>query len=255
MEKKNIFIIIAIILVVAVIVFYIIFSKNMNSTSNNIPLNQSQNSSSTIPRLSGGELNDISQEVIAPQYITDQIKSNIESAKNMESKISEFTVKNSSGENLSFRSFLQSSGLKMDESVLRLSDQTEYSVSNCSTDSFAPATGLIFEVNKDQDLKNYVDSVDRLTEAVKKWENKMFQDLSILFFPGESFSQIPSFNEIRFDTSNNINSVIVRFANLKSESGKTFSVDWSMFNNQIFISNDKECLRNMLNERQDQLEP
>jgi len=255
MKKKNIFIIIAMILVVTVVVLYFVLSKKTVLPNDSASLNSNTNVGSAVPQLSTGTSDEVAQGAILPQDIENQIKGNIESAKNTESKVSEVTAKNSSGKNISFQSFLQSSGLKMDESVLRLSDQAAYKVFNCSVDSSNASAGLIFEVNKSQDLKSYLGSVDLLTGNVKKWESKMFQDLSPLFFPGEFFSQVPNFNEVRFDTSNGINSVVIRFANSKSESGKTFSIDWSIFNNQIFISNDKDCLRKILNEHQDKLEP
>lgn len=255
MKKKNIIILAVISLPLIVISLKIIFSKNTSSTNTSIPPSSNENINNTLPQATGNGSNNISQQAVTPEDINRQIKSNIESAKNQKSKISEFTAKDSTGKIVLFRTFLQSSGLKIDEPVLQLSDKLEYALFNCSSDPSASEAGLIFEVNKDQDLKSYVNSVDPLTENVKKWENKIFQDLSPLFFPGESFPQSPSFNETKFEMSNGLNSSTIRFANLKSDSGKTFSVDWSMFDGKIFISNNKECLRKLLNAHQDQLEP
>lgn len=255
MKKKYIIILVVISLPLIALSLKIIFSKNTNTINTNTPPSSNENINNTLPQATGNGSNNISQQAVASEEISRQIKGNTEAAKNQKTKISEFTVKDSEGKIVLFRTFLQSSGLKIDEPVLKLSDELEYTLFNCSLDSSASATGLIFEVNKNQDLKSYVNSVDPLTENVKKWENKMFQGLSPLFFSGESFSQFPSFNETKFDMSNGINTVIIRFANLKAESGKTFSVDWSMFDGKIFISNNKECLRNLLNKYQDQVEP
>lgn len=255
MKKKYIFILAAIVIIIAVLIISSVVSKNMNSPKTSVSSNQNANGNNAIPPLSGNGLNNASQPAVTSEEIGQQIKNNAEAAKNQETKISEFTVKDSNGKIVPFRNFLQSSGAKIDEPVLKLSDELEYTLFNCSAASSASPTGLIFEVNKDQDLKSYVSSGDPLKNNVKKWENKMFQDLSPIFFPGESFFQTPIFNETRFDTSNGINSIVIRYANLKSNSGKTFSIDWSMFYDQIFISSNKDCLRQLLNKHQDQLEP
>lgn len=255
MKKKNIIILAVITLPLIALSLKIIFSKNTSSTNTNTPPSSNENVNNTLPQTIGNGSNNISQQAVTPEDVSRQIKSNIEAAKNQKTKVSEFTVKDPDGKIVLFRSFLQSSGLKIDESVLQLSDNSEYTLFNCSSDSSVSAAGLIFEVNKDQDLKSYVNSVDPLTENVKKWESKMFQGLSPLFFPGESFPQSPSFNETKFNMSNDINTVTIRFANLKADSGKTFSIDWSMFDGKIFISSNKDCLRKLLNKYQDQVEP
>lgn len=256
MKTKNIFILIAIIIIVAIIVLAIIL-KYVKPLNNGIPAdNKNNNTNSDVPPLSGSESGlQVSQRTAGIEDMRKQINSNIEAAEKSNSKTSEFTAKTWDGKIMPFRNFLQSNDVKIDESVLKLSDEQEYSQFNCSLNYSAFATGLIFEVNKNQDLKSYLNSVDPLTESVEKWEKNMFQDLAPLFFPGESFSQSPKFSENRFDTSNGINAATIRYANLKADSGKTFSIDWSMFFEQIFISNDKDCLRQQLNKHQEALEP
>ena len=100
-----------------------------------------------------------------------------------------------------------------------------------------------------------------ISSYIPKWKKYeklgevYISDLSPLFFSGKSFNKEPAFNEIKYTTSNKANIITIRFANSVASSGKQYSIDWGSLNDQIFISNDKDCLRQELDKNADAYEP
>ena len=94
-----------------------------------------------------------------------------------------------------------------------------------------------------------------MNENLASWEGIMFSNLSSLLFPDKKISQKPAFKSTKYITENGVVSIDVRYANVKSEDGADLSIDYAVFEENIYIFNNPQCLRKALDRYEPVLEP
>jgi hypothetical protein len=185
-----------------------------------------------------------------------ETQSNLASEKNSQKEISEKVYEDKSGKIISLVDFAKANGLKIDGGVVANSSQKDFMTFSCPGKSGDQrSVGIMLQLRRDVDAEKYRLSYPDMEKNMKNWEKNMFSDLASLFFPGESFSKEPAFNVSKYITSNGVNIVEIRYANLEAVSGKQYSVDWGFLGDQVFVSNDKDCLRRELDNNADAYEP
>lgn len=248
-SKKNI--IISAIVILAALLVLIIF-LNAKKTSKTVQTNGNSGSTQNIPTLPEAQI------AFDPDLTTIQksMQDELANVQNAENQISEKSYKDPSGKIISLVDFVKASGFKIENGVLQNASQKDYASFSCAkAKSERPAIGLMLQLRRDVDPKKYQQLYPEMEKNMKNWEKTMFQDMLALFFPGESFGKEPVFSEAKYTTSNTVNNISIRFANLTAVSGKQYSIDWGFLNDQIFISNDKDCLRRELDQNADSYEP
>jgi hypothetical protein len=250
-SKKNIIITISAIVVLIALLVLIIF-LNTKKTSEIVRINGNNGSNQNIPILpetkiaSDPDLNTIQKSM----------QNELANVQNTGSQISEKSYKDPSGKIISLDDFVKANEFKIESGVLQNASQKDYSSFSCAkTKGERPAIGLMLQLRRDVDPKKYQQSYPDMEKNMKNWEKNMFQDVLALFFPGESFDKDPAFGEAKYTTSNTVNNISIRFANLTAVSGKQYSIDWGFLNDRIFISNGKDCLRRELDQNADAFEP
>jgi hypothetical protein len=243
------FIIIALVVLAAALVLVLFMNaKKSSETTQKIDSGSVQN----IPTLPEMQISP-SPDLNTVKKSTQDELTNVQNSGN---QISEKSYKDQSGKIISLNDFAKASGFKIESNVLQNASQKDYTIFSCAkTKGEQPAIGLMLQLRRDVDPKKYQQSYPEMGKNMKNWEKSLFQDLAPLFFPGESFDKEPAFNETKYTTSNKANIVSIRFANLIAVSGKQYSIDWGFLNDQIFISNDKDCLRRELDNNADAYEP
>ncbi|PIU77744.1 MAG: hypothetical protein COS72_04470 [Candidatus Moranbacteria bacterium CG06_land_8_20_14_3_00_43_56] len=248
-SKKIIIIIIAIILIVATSVLFII---NKTKKSSETVLKTNGGEAQNIPMLPGAQL----AKSPDPSEIKNSVEQGLKDTQTNSSQISEKSYKNSAGQVISLSDFANANEVKIEAGVLQNSSQKDYTTFSCAKEkNECPAIGIMLQLRRDVDPQQYQQMFSKMNGDMKKWESTIFSDLSPLFFPGESFSREPKFNVSKYTTSNKVNTIQVRYANLIAASGKNFSIDWGFLNDNVFISNDRECLRRELDQNADAYEP
>jgi hypothetical protein len=243
--------IIVVVLTVLFVVFALYVLINMRTSSQQTVAIQ-ESAVQTIPTLPEAQISP-SPDLGAVKKSTQDELINVQ---RLEKQISEKNYKDSTGKIISLNDFAKANGIKIESGVLQDTSQKDYATFSCANDkSGRPAIGLVIQLRRDVDPKKYQQLYPEMEKNMKDWEGAIFQDLSPLFFPGESFDAKPAFSEAKYTTSNKANIISIRFANLIAVSGKQYSIDWGALNDQFFVSNDKNCLRQELDKNADAYEP
>lgn len=245
-STKKIIIIIFVIVAVAVALFLFVSMKKSSQQTT-----EQENTVQNIPTLPEAQ--------IAKSPNLSEIKKSaqeeINNTQNNSIQISEKSYKNNSGQLIGLDDFVAANEMKIETGVLQNASQKDYATFSCADGkNLRPAVGLMLQLRRDVDPKKYQQSYPDMEKNMRNWEKTIFQDFFPLFFPGESFSKEPVFVETKYTTSNKANIISIRFANLTAASGKQYSIDWGFLNDQIFISNDKDCLRRELDKNADAYE-
>src|SRR4030042_3469319 len=236
-SKKNlIIVIVAALFVIAAIALALVINT--------------QKSSETAEKAGSGTIQSIpslpeSQIAVSPDLagVKNETQSEIASVQQKESQISEKSYRDKSGRIIGLSDFAKENGIKIQEAVLQNSSQKDYKIFFCAKGkNESPASGIVLQLRRDIDPNRYRELYPKMKNDMKNWEKTIFGDLVSLFFPKESFGKEPAFGETKYTTSNKVNIVPIRYANLTADSGKQYSVDWGFLNDQVFISNDKDCL-------------
>ena len=249
-SRKNIIIIIvAVILLIAVALTLalIVKSRKLSET-----VQKNGGVDQNIPSLPESQL----AKSPDPSEIKNSVQQELKDTQTNASRISEKSYKNSAGQIISLDDFASANGMKFEAGALENSSQKDYRTFFCAKEkNKRPAIGIMLQLRRDVDPKQYQQMFSKMDSDMKKWESTIFSDLSPLFFPEESFSQEPKFSVSKYTTSNKANIIQIHYANLVAISGKNFSIDWGFLNDNIFISNDRDCLRRELDKNADASEP
>lgn len=134
--------------------------------------------------------------------------------------------------------------------------QTDYSIFTCSQKTEnAEGFGFITRFKSGATTAYYADLYKKMNENLASWEGIMFSNLSSLLFPDKKISQKPAFKSTKYITENGVVSIDVRYANVKSEDGADLSIDYAVFEENIYIFNNPQCLRKALDRYEPVLEP
>ncbi len=250
MSKKTILFIFTGIIIIASIAFLVMFLNSKKSKE--AVQDKDEKMNQDIPPLPESQIAE------APDLF--QIQKNVhEEISNVQEKsaqISEKTYENTSGQVISLNDFAKANKLKIETGVLQNSSQKNYLTFSCAVGTGErPAVGIVLQLRRDVPADKYNNLYPKMESDMENWEKTIFGDLAPLFFPGESFDKEPLFSKVEYTTSNKVNIVEIHYANLVSVSRKQYSIDWGFLNDQIYISNNKDCLRRELDKNADAYEP
>ncbi|MFH1559635.1 MAG: hypothetical protein ABIC19_03925 [Patescibacteria group bacterium] len=135
-------------------------------------------------------------------------------------------------------------------------DQLRYSTFFCYDSPQKNAIGLKLHLNLGEttDTKEARRVFDIIQTAFQAWDQSVSKELKGVLFPDQSIDQTtpPASGKTTFTASNGFNVIDVYYVNLKSQTGQDLSIDYALLSEEIFISNDPDCLRNALNYYQDE---
>lgn len=248
MSKKTILLIFVAIVIIILAVFLVLFLNSRKPRE--IP--QGGEADQSIPALPAAQI----AKLPDPSEIRKSVQGEIDSVQSKEIQISEKSYKTASGQLISLDDFASANGIKIKTEVVQNSSQKDYITFFCARDTKErPAIGVMFQLRRDVSADKYKELYPKMKGDMKNWEKTIFNDLAPLFFPDESFVGESVFGEVKYTTSNKANVIQIRYANLTAVSGKQYSIDWGFLNDQVFISNDRDCLRRELDKNADAYEP
>lgn len=171
--------------------------------------------------------------------------------------ISETYFRDKSREFLPLNRFLGDNGLKINPEISKNLDQKTYSAFFCPLLAGEESVGLMIELVTGIDILEKVGMIDETEENLLNWEKTLFFDLKPIFYPNDTLEDSAKFqfSNANYISENGLTETVIRYANTKSIEGKNLSLDYTFFNEQIFISNNKDCLRRMIDLYQDSSEP
>ena len=148
---------------------------------------------------------------------------------------------------ITFTEFSDAMDIKLDDSLDNNIDNNYYSVFFCSkSQQERPAVGLKLNFKVAKTVSETAQNYDQIESSLRNWDADIFPDLKNIFFPGSEFSSaIPEFQTTGY--YGDYSYADIRYANFKDTAGNDLSIDYTLLSEMIFISNDKECLREMIN--------
>ena len=238
--------VIAFVVIMGAFFFFLSLEKNANKTE---PTKEEQESLK-YPEFPNREYVDLNKDL--SQSYQDTFDKFKVSGKDFE----EIIFKNKEDQSASLENFANSLKISIYPSVYKNLSQENYSVFFCSNFSNIPTKGikLSFSPSATSDFyaKNTV-----IEKGMEDWQENLFYDTKNVFFPSDSLdkSTPPTFNSTSYMTENGMNEVQIKYGSITSKEGKELSLDYAILNEQVFISNNKECLRKALDYYQDSSEP
>ena len=95
-------------------------------------------------------------------------------------------------------------------------------------------------------MAEFYDTYSAIENGLKSWDQTIFPDLQKLLFPGSDIEAgaIVEFKKSSYKTKTT--QATVYFANFKDKAGNDLSIDYAYLMESIFISNNKDCLRKII---------
>lgn len=250
MTKKTIIIgiaTLAAILLVILIIFYIAKKRSSQSAQN-----PSQISSQTsVPVLPGSET-----AKVDTQNISQSVQENISKAETSNKETLDTKFQDMKNQSLPLEQFKTATNITIKPEIYDNLSQTDYSVFTCDQKTNnAEGLGFITQFKTGSTAAYYDDLYKKMDQNLANWEETMFSDIVPLLFPGKKISQRPSFKSAKYTTENGVVEINVRYANVKSDDGTNLSIDYAVFEENIYIFNNPQCLRKALDKYEPVLEP
>lgn len=250
MTKKILIIGIAILVIILIIVLAIFFSAKNNSSQTAQTAIQTSNQVSA-PVLPGTE-----NAKIDTQNISQSIQENISKAGTSSQETLDTKFQDTSNQPVSLEQFKSAMNAVIKPEIYSDLDPKDYSIFSCNKKAEnAEGLGLILRFKQGSTVAYYVDLYPRMNKNLANWEEKMFSDLAPVLFSGKKVSAKPIFKSAKYTTENKVANIDVRYANVKSDDGENISIDYAVFEENIFIFNNPQCLRKALDKYEPTLEP
>jgi hypothetical protein len=245
-KKYTIVAIIVFLMIIAFIFFYLKTNVEQQTFS-------SQKTEGVAVPLPTQQTKDASNEDIKAGIAEEKINQSEETNKDY----SEALLKEEGGQNISLKNYIDSKGVHMNSEVYGELEQSGFRNFNCCADKEKCGNGIIFTVKQDGNGRDLVGRYQRFENGLKIWEASFLKDLKNLFFENAEidFASIPQFQSAKFVTENGANTIEIRYINFMDAEKNNLSINYAFFDNQLFISDDKNCMRSALNEYEDVLEP
>jgi hypothetical protein len=255
MNKKYIIITSLVLFVVLVAVAVFISGKNQQDSI--ISQNQEQtDNESAAPSLSPPSLPGMESVEVNSQNLSQSVQENLEKIKMGGKEAVNTKFQSTGSQPLTVEQLRAGSGIVIKPEIYKDLNQEDYSVFSCDgKNSNSAEQGLIMRFNVGETFVQAANSYNKINKNLLSWESSIFSDLSPLLFPGKKISQKPTFKETKYTTENGAAQMDVRYANVKSEDGENFSVDYAVFEENIYIFNSPQCLRKALDKNEPILEP
>ena len=136
--------------------------------------------------------------------------------------------------------------IKLEKSLENNIQQNNYKVFFCSNGTNNPYIGLMFRFKESNSVDEFYDIYDSIENGLRDWDQSIFPDLQNLLFPNSVINSnaIAEFHSTVYNSEKNY--AIVKYANFKDTTGKDLSIDYTYLMESVFISNNKDCLRKVL---------
>lgn len=239
--------IVAIILLIVAIIFYM--TKNKSSQNTQIPAQTSPQIS--VPVLPGNET-----VKVDTQDISRSVQENISKAEASGKETLNTNFQDAKGESLTLEQFKTATNITIKPEIYVNLSQTDYSFFTCNQKTEnVEGLGLITRFKSGSTVAYYANLYKKMDENLANWEGTVFSDLAQLLFPVKKISQKPVFKSTKYTTENGAAKINVRYANIKSDDGANLSIDYAVFEENIYIFNNPQCLRKALDKYEPVLEP
>lgn len=143
------------------------------------------------------------------------------------------------GSSASLGDFSQKTGISIYPELYSLLDDGKYAVFACGTGNGIRSSGLYLNLKLMPEYEGNLYS-DEVSFA-KKWEPSMLKDLKRVIFPGIGFSDEQLSQRISFSDGK------YRHAAVTLPDGKKSSLNYSIVDDYLLISNSEECLDKAVN--------
>jgi len=253
---KKIIIIVGIVLIIILVIIFFVISRSSKKQETQ-SIGASATSNSTVPP-ELPQLPNTKSANINPENVDQSIKENISQLEASDQATTEIKFKENQSQNQSatLQEFEASTEIKISPKVYSDLSQNEYSVFSCKGEtSSASNLGLILLFKQGATWEYYSNLYVKMDENLGAWEQDMFSDLAPLLFSGKKISQNPVFKSTKYTTENGIAQMDIRYANTKSDDGANLSIDYTVFEENVYIFNNPQCLRKALDKNEPVLEP
>lgn len=208
------------------------------------------------PKASAPDLSGMESSEVNDQDIGQAIKEKIEKSETSGSEMADIEFKDTKNQPLTLNQFETGADVIIKPEIYGNLSQTDFSVFTCSKQlGNAEGLGLIMRFKAGSTAAYYADLYDKMNKNLISWEDTMFNDLSPLLFPGEKNISKPVFKSTEYETENGLEKLDIRYANVKSDSGKNLSIDYTVYAEDIYIFNNPQCLRKVLDKYEPVGEP
>lgn len=237
----------AVILLAVAIIFY----ATKNNSSQNMQTENQTPSQISAPVLPGTE-----NAKVDTQNISQSIQENISKAKTSGEETLATKFQDAKGGALTLDQFKSGANITIKPDIYDNLNETNYSIFSCDDQKLdVKGQGLIMRFKSGTTAAYYADLYKKMDENLASWEKTIFSDLAPLLFSGKKISQNPVFKNTKYTTENGAATIDVRYANVKSDDGSNFSIDYAVYAENVFVFNDPQCLRKALDKYEPVLEP
>jgi len=248
---KKILIIGIIVLLVIILAFLFFFYMTKNKSMQNVQAPVQSVPQISVPVLPGSET-----AKVDPQNATQSIQENISKAETNSQETLDTKFQDTKNQSLPLEQFKTATSITIKPEIYSNLSQTDYSVFTCNLKTEnTKGLGLITRFKPGTAASHYADLYKKINKSLVNWEPIIFSDLASLLFPGKIFSQKPAFKSTKYTTENGIANMDIRYANMKSDDGANFSIDYTVFEENVYIFNNPQCLRKALDKYEPVAEP
>ena len=189
------------------------------------------------------------------QNISQSIQENITKTQTSGQETLDMKFQDTKNQPLPLEQFKTGSGITIRPEVYDNLSQTDYSVFTCSQKTKNTGElGFITRFKSGSTAAYYDNLYKKMDENLASWEQTLFADLAPLLFPEKKISQKPVFKSAKYTTENGVANMDIRYANVKSVDGANLSIDYTVFEENIYIFNNPQCLRKALDKYEPVLE-
>lgn len=250
MKNKIKFIIIVIIVFILLFLFLWFGIKRPQETliNNNLEINKT---------LINNEINVAPSTISAEddkKIVQDLLSDSLKITKNENKDVSEVIFKDKEDIYIPLGKTEEALNIAIDPTIKKNLNQEYYSLFTCSKLQKDPVIGMKFELTTQANVKDAININDQAPKDLSLWEESIIYDMKNLLYPNESLKNIEPlhFYPTGYTSQNGLTYTTIRFADFVDENGERLSINYTFFNEQIFISNDRECLKKMIDLYQDE---
>lgn len=249
--RKTLIISIATLAIIFLIVLTIFYMTKNNSSQQNVQIANQVPNQISAPVLPGTE-----KVKVDTQNVSQSVQENISKAQSNGQETLDTNFQDTKNQSLPLEQFKAGASITIKPEIYDNLSQTDYSVFTCSQKTENnEGLGLITRFKPGSTSAYYANLYKKMDENLANWEQTLFSDLAPLLFSSKKISQKPTFKSVKYITENGAAKIDVRYANVKSDDGANLSIDYAVFEENIYIFNNPQCLRKALDKYEPVLEP
>lgn len=246
MKKITIILIVIALAIIMLFVYY--FTSKKNSSNETLESEISKE----IPLLPNREIVQVDKGTLK-----EKISEQVLHQENKGEGYLEMTLESQENQTITLDDFAEVENMKIDKKVHDNLSQSKYQIFSCCMEEGKCKKGIILHISEGGSGKEIVERYENIKSGLKDWEKSIIGDLREFLFAGMQIGNLSElkFSSTEFLTENGANNIEIKYVNFKEISDQGLSFNYAFFDNQIFISNDKDCIRAALNKYGDVLEP